>query len=112
LRIARQVNDRPAAFFLRGAENERVHVLAVNAPRSTHAVGHDKIRRAVDSGAAMDFANSNDQSLLSFYESVRRQVEADKCFERQGSLRRRDGKTLCGTSKEGNGTTTLAIHAD
>ena len=26
----------------------------------------------------MDFAHSNDQSLLSFYESVRRQVEADK----------------------------------
>jgi hypothetical protein len=26
----------------------------------------------------MDFARSNDQSLLNFYESVRRQVEADK----------------------------------
>lgn len=26
----------------------------------------------------MDFTHSNDQSLLSFYESVRRQVEADK----------------------------------
>jgi hypothetical protein len=28
----------------------------------------------------MDFAHSNDQSLLTFYESVRRQVEADKCL--------------------------------
>jgi hypothetical protein len=26
----------------------------------------------------MDFTHSNDQSLLNFYESVRRQVEADK----------------------------------
>jgi hypothetical protein len=26
----------------------------------------------------MDFAHSKDQSLLSFYESVRRQVEADR----------------------------------
>jgi hypothetical protein len=26
----------------------------------------------------MDFARSNDHSLLSYYESVRRQVEADK----------------------------------
>ena len=26
----------------------------------------------------MDFANSKDQSLLQYYESVRRQVEADK----------------------------------
>jgi hypothetical protein len=26
----------------------------------------------------MDFAHSNDHSLLSYYESVRRQVEADK----------------------------------
>jgi hypothetical protein len=28
----------------------------------------------------MNFAHSNDRSLLSFYESVRRQVEADKCL--------------------------------
>jgi hypothetical protein len=28
----------------------------------------------------MDFARSNDQSLLSFYESVRRQVVADRCL--------------------------------
>jgi hypothetical protein len=28
----------------------------------------------------MDFYRSNDQSLLSFYESVRRQVEADKAL--------------------------------
>ena len=28
----------------------------------------------------MDFAHSNDHALLNFYESVRRQVEADKCL--------------------------------
>jgi hypothetical protein len=28
----------------------------------------------------MDFFRSNDQSLLQYYESVRRQVEADKCL--------------------------------
>ena len=38
----------------------------------------------------MDIARSNDHSLLSFYESVRRQVEAD---ERLGGRLRFVGKT-------------------
>jgi hypothetical protein len=41
-------------------------------------LGGDNIHPAGDSARAMDFASSKDQSLLRYYESVRRQVDADK----------------------------------
>lgn len=65
---------RTSGLFARRTKSPVYGVM--RAARRT-PLGGDKIPW-VDSGEPMDFSRSNDQSLLRYYESIRRQVDADK----------------------------------
>ena len=58
----------------------------------------------------MSFSNAKDDSLLVFYESVRRQVDADT---NSGGRYRFLGETaICRTATRGDGPAAIEIHTD